>query len=185
MVEGEVIFRGDKLWWTQGTFEFRHHHDGNHHVMAVSEPFEVRIAPFAEEEVEVDGQGVYGRAVEAAVLPVVQNCLDRDPDIAPSTTDEPFGSHVERDGKYARRIVYAIREMFGIEFAPAVVLADRNVRKLAWRICNAKEVLAPYSMSQSRGTTTPAGQEFEEGQRREAAEEQAAEQRQLRQQEVT
>jgi phosphatidylethanolamine N-methyltransferase len=58
--------------------------------------------------------------------------------------DESFGSHVERDGKYAKRIVYAIREMFGVEFAPAVVLADRNVRKLAWRICNAKEVLVSH-----------------------------------------
>ncbi|UNI21611.1 Phosphatidylethanolamine N-methyltransferase [Purpureocillium takamizusanense] len=161
LVEGEVLFQGDKLWWTQGVFEFRYHHDGNHSVMTVSEPFEIRIGPFAEEDVDVDAKGLYAKAVESAILPVVKNCLDRDPDIAPSTVDEPFGSHVERDGKYARRIVYAIREMFGIEFAPAVVLADRNVRKLAWRICNAKEVLAPYSMSHSKGTTTPAALDFE------------------------
>ena len=65
---------------------------------------------------------------------------------------------------------------FGIEFAPEVVRADGNVRNMAWRICNAKKVLvrwnlsyfvccdcltntvqlqAPYSMSRSRGTTTP------------------------------
>jgi phosphatidylethanolamine N-methyltransferase len=31
--------------------------------------------------------------------------------------------------------------MFGIEFAPAVVLADGTVRNMAWRICNAKQVL--------------------------------------------
>jgi phosphatidylethanolamine N-methyltransferase len=141
MVEGEVQFSGDKLWWTQGVFEFRYHHNGKHNVMAVSEPFEIRIAQFAEEDVDLDAKGMYAQAVESSILPVVQNCLDRDPDIAPSTIDEPFGSHVERDGKYAKRIVYAIREMFGIEFAPAVVLADGNVRKLAWRICNAKEVL--------------------------------------------
>lgn len=30
---------------------------------------------------------------------------------------------------------------FGIEFAPAVVRADGNVRNMAWRICNAKKVL--------------------------------------------
>ena len=74
-------------------------------------------------------------------MPIVRNCLDRDPDIAPNTADEPFGAHVERDSKYARRVVYAIRHMFGIEFAPAVVPADGSVRKLAWRICNAKQVL--------------------------------------------
>lgn len=140
-VEGEVIFQGDKLWWTRGVFEFRYHHDGNHSAMAISEPFEIGIAPFAEDDVDVDGKGLYAKAVESAILPVIKNCLDRDPDIAPSDVDEPFGSHVERDSKYAKRIVYAIREMFGIEFAPAVVLADRNVRKLACRICNAKEVL--------------------------------------------
>ncbi|KAG5989492.1 phosphatidylethanolamine N-methyltransferase [Claviceps spartinae] len=160
MVEGEVLFEGDKLWWTQGVFEFRYHHNGKYNTMAISEPFEIRIAQFAEEDVTLDAKGMYAQAVESAVLPVVQNCLDRDPDIAPSHVEESFGSHVERDGKYAKRIVYAIREMFGIEFAPAVVLADGNVRKLTWRICNAKEVLAPYSMSQSRGTTTPANREF-------------------------
>lgn len=145
LVEGEVIFQGDKLWWTQGVFEFRYHHDGNHSAMAISEPFEIRIASFAEDDVDVDGKGLYAKAVESAILPVIKNCLDRDPDIAPSNVDEPFGSHVERDSKYAKRIVYAIREMFGVEFAPAVVLADRNVRKLAWRICNAKEVLVRES----------------------------------------
>jgi phosphatidylethanolamine N-methyltransferase len=68
---------------------------------------------------------------------------------------------------------------FGVEFAPEVVQADGNVRNLAWRICNAKKVLvsllptlfagpqrsefaanrnpiqAPYSMSASKGRTTP------------------------------
>lgn len=154
MVGGEVLFRGDKLWWTQGVFEFRYHHDGKHHVMAISEPFEIRIAQFAEEDVSFDAKGPYAQAVESSILPVVQNCLDRDPDIAPCDVDEAFGSHVERDGKYAKRIVYAIREMFGIEFAPAVVLADGNVRKLAWRICNAKEVLVSWRALEGRQSCT-------------------------------
>ncbi|RKL36419.1 Phosphatidylethanolamine N-methyltransferase [Fusarium oxysporum] len=160
LVEGEVVLEGDKLWWTQGVFEFRYHHNGHHHAMAISEPFEIRISKFDEEDVDLGAKGLYEQAVEAALLPVVQNCLDRDPDIAPNQPEEPFGGHVERDTKYAKRIVYAIREMFGIEFAPPVVAADGSVRKLAWRICNAKEVLAPYSMSLSRGTTTPAIQDF-------------------------
>jgi len=144
LVSGEVVFEGDKLWWTQGVFEFRYHHDGNHNVMSISQPFEVSLGRFDSEDVEVDSKGVYEKAVEAALLPVVQNCLDRDPEIAPNTVDEPFGSHVERDSKYAKRVVYAIRHMFGIEFAPAVVPADGNVKKLAWRICNAKQVLVSY-----------------------------------------
>jgi phosphatidylethanolamine N-methyltransferase len=146
MVSGEVVFEGDKLWWTQGVFEFRYHHNGRHNVMAISQPFEIRIGKFVDDDVDtqqfLDSTAlVYEKAVEGALLPVVRNCLDRDPDIAPSTGEEPFGAHVERDSKYAKRVVYAIHQMFGIEFAPAVVPADGNVKKLAWRICNAKQVL--------------------------------------------
>jgi phosphatidylethanolamine N-methyltransferase len=136
-VQGEMVFEGDKLWWTQGVFEFRYHHNSGHNVMAISEPFEVRLAKVDDEDTEVTGP----REVEAALLPIVRNCLDRDPDIAPATVEEPFGAHVERDSKYAKRVVYAIHHMFGVEFAPAVVPADGNVKKLAWRICSAKEVL--------------------------------------------
>lgn len=151
LVEGEVTFSGDRLWWTQGVFEFRYHHNGRHNVMSISQPFEVRISKFTDDEepapapADGDSSNVYERAVESALLPIVRNCLDRDPDIAPSTVDEPFGSHVERNSKYAKRVVYAIHQMFGVEFAAAVVPADGNVKKLAWRICNAKKVLVSCS----------------------------------------
>ena len=147
LVSGEMVFSGDKLWWTRGAFEFRYHHDGNHNVMTISQPFEIHIGRLDDVELEAAGSfsgitdDLYRKAVETALLPVVQNCLDRDPDTAPSTPEEPFGSLVERDGKYAKRLVYAIRLMFGIDFAPAVVPADGTVKNLAWRICNAKKVL--------------------------------------------
>ncbi|CAO2654629.1 Nn.00g113620.m01.CDS01 [Neocucurbitaria sp. VM-36] len=152
---GEVEFRGDKLWWTTGVFEFRYHHGGKHYVMALSQAFEIRIPRFDEDDVEVDANGTIHRAVEQTLLPMIQNCFDRDPEIAPSSPEEPFGSLVERDGKFARRVVFAVHQMFGIEFAPEVVQADGNVQNLAWRICNAKKVLAPYSMSASRSRNTP------------------------------
>ncbi|KAH8728612.1 phosphatidylethanolamine N-methyltransferase [Phaeosphaeriaceae sp. PMI808] len=152
---GEVEFRGDKLWWTTGVFEFRYHQGGKHHVMAVSQAFEIRILRFDEDDVEVDSNGTIHRAAEQALLPVIQNCFDHNPEIAPSNPDESFGSLVERDGKFAKRVVFAVHQMFGIEFAPEVVQADGNARNLAWRICNAKKILAPYSMSASRGRNTP------------------------------
>lgn len=152
LVHGEMVFEGDKLWWTQGVFEFRYHHDGTHHVMSISEPFEVRITNFDDGEDGIEAhsqaQDTYEQAIAEALLPIVRNCLDRDPDIAPNTVDERFGSHVERDSKYAKRVVYAIRNMFGIEFAPAVVPADGNVRRLAWRVCNAKQVLVSLTLGQ-------------------------------------
>lgn len=149
LVTGEVVFTGDKLWWTTGVFEFRYHHDGKHTVMSISHPFEIRVGRFDEDDIELDMShlspgntgGPMRQAVEQALLPVVQNCFDRDPNIAPSTVDESFGSLVERDGKFSRRVVFAVSHMFGIEFAPEVVQADGNVRNLAWRICNAKKVL--------------------------------------------
>ncbi|KAL8951903.1 MAG: hypothetical protein Q9222_002148 [Ikaeria aurantiellina] len=144
---GRMEFGGDKLWWTSGVFEFRYHHNGKHNVMAISLPFEVRIPKFEDQ-----GEEEIRSAVEQRLLRLVQNCFDRDPEIAPGTVDEQFGGMVEREGKFAKRVVYAVHQMFGIEFAPEVVQADGNVRNLAWRVCNAKKVLAPYN-------SLPEGQE--------------------------
>jgi phosphatidylethanolamine N-methyltransferase len=167
-VTGEMLFSGDKLWWTQGVFEFRYHHNGKHNVMAISLPFEVRIPRFSENDLESldpnltlstptapHQDALYRHTIEKTLLPIVQNCFDRDVDIAPRTVSEAFGSLVDRDGKYAKRVVYVIHQMFGIEFAPEVVKADGKVENLAWRIWEAKKVLAPLSMSRSRGPGTP------------------------------
>jgi phosphatidylethanolamine N-methyltransferase len=193
-LSGEMVFSGDKLWWTQGAFEFRYHHNGMHNVMAISLPFEVRIPRFDEDDVQelnsntlfsnptsLQNEALIRSAIEKELLPVIQNCFDRDPEIAPRTADEAFGSLVERDGKFAKRVVYAVQAMFGVEFAPEVVQADGKVSNLAWRIWEAKKVLvshphnqnahscpmvmasangsppiqAPYSMSRSKGTSTP------------------------------
>ncbi|KAH0547763.1 phosphatidylethanolamine N-methyltransferase [Glutinoglossum americanum] len=154
-LQGEMMFRGDKLWWTQGVFEFRYHHDGKHNVMAISLPFEIRVGRFDEDDVELDANGSLSCAVKKALLPVVRNCFDKNSEIAPNTVDEEFGPLAGREAKYAKRVVFAVQHMFGIEFAPEVVKADGSVKNLAWRICNAKKVLAPYSMSVAMGTNSP------------------------------
>ena len=110
-LSGEMEFMGDKLWWTTGVFEFRYHHNGRHNVMALSRPFEIRIERFDEDDVEADSNGLVRGAVEQALLPVVRDCFDRDPEIAPNTVQESYGSLVERDGKYAKRVVFAVSRM--------------------------------------------------------------------------
>lgn len=152
LVAGEMLFQGDKLWWTQGVFEFRYHHDGKHNVMAISPPFCINIPIFTESEdsalsfpMSSQNSNLIRSQIEKTLLPIVRNCFDRDPEIAPATVEEGFGSLVERDGKYARRVVFAIRQAFGVEFAAGVVVADGSVRKLAWRVANAKEVLVRYT----------------------------------------
>ena len=128
--------------------------------MAISLPFEIQINRFDEDDVEspsANGSSdIMQKTVQSALLPMVQNCFDRNPDVAPRTVDEQFGPTLEREGKYAKRVVYAVSRMFGIEFAPEVVHADGTVKNLAWRICNAKKVLAPYSMHSAKGRSTPA-----------------------------
>jgi len=150
---GEMVFSGDKLWWTQGVFEFRYHHNGKHNVMAISLPFEVQIPRFSDDDLpeysslsfshptSPENEVLIRQSIEKTLLPIVQNCFDRDPEIAPRTAEEAFGSLVDRDGKYAKRVVYAVHQMFGIEFAPEVVRADGKVENLAWRIWEAKKVL--------------------------------------------
>lgn len=107
---GEVVFQGDKLFWTQGVFEFRYHHNGKHNVMAISRPFEIRLRRFEEENLLLQNPSLVQTSVETALLPVVRNCFDRDPEIAPESVDEAFGSLVERDGKFAKRVVFAVHQ---------------------------------------------------------------------------
>ena len=138
-MSGEMEFAGDKLWWTTGVFEFRYHHSGKHNVMAISLPFEIRIPRFDENDLPFHSP--LQTEIGKALLPLVRNCFDRDPDIAPETIDEGFGNVVERDCKYAKRVVFAVLQMFGVEFAPEVVLSDGCVRNLSWRIESAKKAL--------------------------------------------
>jgi phosphatidylethanolamine N-methyltransferase len=109
---GELEFSGDKLWWTSGVFEFRYHHDGKHNVMATSRPFEIRINKFDEDDIEMDSNGSIRGAVEDALLYLVRNCLDRDPNIVPRDKYESFGGLVGGNGEYEKRIVYAVHQMW-------------------------------------------------------------------------
>lgn len=142
ILKGEVEFACDKTFWSNGVYEFRYHHDGKHNVMAISLPFEIVVEKVELEEDEdaasTDTEEMQEK-VEKHLLPIVIRCFERNEDLAPATVLEEFGGMGEE--KYARRIVYAVKEMFGVDFAPEVVQADGNVRRLAWRICNAKKVL--------------------------------------------
>ena len=110
-LSGEIEFSGDKLWWRTGVFEFRYHHNGKHNVMAISLPFEITINKFDEDSTETESDGSFRETVEQVLLQLVQNCFDRDTELAPTRFDETFGSQVNRNDKYARRVVYAVQQM--------------------------------------------------------------------------
>ena len=158
-VTGELVFEGDKLFWAEGSYEFRYHHGGKYTVMAISLPFDIvvpkpdRLPIPHDDEHEAAAQISWTsvlvmRGVELHLLKLLQNCFDRDEAKgSPEDVDDEFtsGAMQGRDGeKYARRVVYAVQRAFGVDFAQDVVQADRNVRRLSWRICNAKKVLVSY-----------------------------------------
>ena len=77
---GEMVFEGDKLFWTQGVFEFRYHHNNRHNVLAISPHFSVTIPPFSEDDLDLSTLPLYASekseqlirsAIEQALLPVV------------------------------------------------------------------------------------------------------------------
>lgn len=103
---------------------------------------------------------------------IVPLCLDSDPSLIPlscnpesespdtestsdlqseSPTAEGSSDSEGRDpddfsfwtGKQAKRICIAIKQIFDVEYAPEVVLADANLTALANRILLSKEILSP------------------------------------------
>ena len=135
---GTIEFAREKLFWTNGVYEFRYHHDGRHTVMAISKPFEIAV-----QKVDLDNKPDVQRMVETQLLAVVQRSFDNDPELAPEDVDDEFRGLQEE--RFSRRVIYAVKEMFGVDFAPSVVRADGNVRRLAWRICNARKVLVSFA----------------------------------------
>ncbi|KAI9452303.1 phosphatidylethanolamine N-methyltransferase [Lactarius psammicola] len=136
---GTVVFQGDGLPWTVGRYEVRYHHDGMYNVLALDGPIEIYVDP--PEKVDFD-------SVRAALAHVVPLCLDGDPSLVPSSTTagtsddggdpDDFRFWSERQ---AWRIARSVREMFGVEYAPDVVMADANLSALAQRIMASRQII--------------------------------------------
>ncbi|KAH8988335.1 phosphatidylethanolamine N-methyltransferase [Lactarius akahatsu] len=136
---GTVVFQGDGLPWTVGRYEVRYHHDGMYNVLALDGPIEIYVD--RPEKVDFD-------SVRAALAHVVPLCLDGDPSLIPSSTiagtsddggdPDDFRFWSERQ---AWRIARSVREMFGVEYAPDVVMADANLSALAQRIIASRQII--------------------------------------------
>lgn len=107
--KGEIVFSADKLFWKAGVYEFRYHHDGKHNVMALSPPFEVSFDKWSNLDVSAADEREEERLAAEELLPLVRACFEENPDIAPDTVDEEFGTLADK--KYAQRVVYAVKEM--------------------------------------------------------------------------
>jgi phosphatidylethanolamine N-methyltransferase len=72
------------------------------------------------------------QTIEQSVLTLVQRALDSNPALIPYTTCDDY---VLMKEVHAKRIVYGIKMMFGVDFAWEVVAVDGNVGRLARRVC--------------------------------------------------
>ncbi|KAK2460451.1 hypothetical protein APHAL10511_007616 [Amanita phalloides] len=141
---GVLTFRGDMLPWMTGKYEVRYHHDGKYNVLSSDGPIEIYV----------DKPDVIDFAtVRTTLLHVVPLCLDSDPSLIPisckrsypdgdaeTETRDPddFAFWTERQ---AKRICLAIKQIFGVDYAPEVIVADANLTALANRILVSKEIL--------------------------------------------
>ena len=176
---GEVYFAGDTLVWKCGVYEARYHHDGytplaicanwgrKHNVMAISRKFEIIME---------NPQVFTNEEIQHYLWPFIRNCFPAT--LGPRDIDDPFhlGKEKQKE-KISKRIVYGIREMFplhslslppsideflrltscrfGIEFAWQVVEIDGCVRRLVWRIAEAKRALRLFEGPSSTNPTPP------------------------------
>ncbi|KAJ1968650.1 phosphatidylethanolamine N-methyltransferase [Dispira parvispora] len=133
---GTVEFSHDTLPWEVGTYEIRYHCGDGYTVLALTQPFEISLAPVCVEELDES-------IVESAMLLYLQRCLASGPLAYPlETPEDPF---VQVSDAQAKRVVYGIKLLFGIEFSPSIVHLDLNTRRLSQRVLAAYKALAPFS----------------------------------------
>ncbi|KAF9463504.1 phosphatidylethanolamine N-methyltransferase [Collybia nuda] len=151
---GTVTFKSNTLPWLVGQYEIRYHHDGKYNVMSLDGPIEISV----DKPAELDFT-----SVRESLMHIVPLCLDSDPSLipesckSPSTPNPNFPSSLGPDDaeaddrdpddfsfwseQQAKRICLAIEQLFNVEYAPEVVVADANLTALANRILLSKEIL--------------------------------------------
>ncbi|KAJ3867808.1 phospholipid methyltransferase-domain-containing protein [Lentinula novae-zelandiae] len=165
---GVVTFKDNNLPWITGRYEIRYHHDGKYNVMCIDGPIEIYVETPAELNFSAVRQTLM-RIVplcldsDPSLIPL--SCkddktptLEQGPSILRVELDPPgraadfdSQSDVEERGPdpddfsfwselQAKRICSAIKEAFGVEYAPEVVLGDANLSALANRILLSKQM---------------------------------------------
>ncbi|KAG2117721.1 phospholipid methyltransferase-domain-containing protein [Suillus clintonianus] len=142
---GTVSFEGSTLPWTIGQYEVRYHHDGKYNVLSLDGPCDVYVSKPSSLDLT---------SVRECLARIVPLCLDSDPDLIPlscggTRESADADSAVARDAddfsfwseRQAKRICSVIKQAFGVEYMPEVVMADANLTALANRILVSKQML--------------------------------------------
>ncbi|KAH9922238.1 phosphatidylethanolamine N-methyltransferase [Fomitopsis serialis] len=144
--DGKVVFQRGTLPWQTGRYEIRYHHDGKYNVMGLDGPFEVYVDKPSAMNFD---------SIRRSLMHIVPLCLDSDPSLIPlsckseeeKTASEDDDTRDPDDFRFwserqAKRISAAIKQAFGVELTPEVVVADANINALANRVLLSKELLS-------------------------------------------
>ncbi|CAN6605272.1 phosphatidylethanolamine N-methyltransferase [Trichomonascus vanleenenianus] len=132
--EGEVEFHGDALFWEEGVYELRYHHDGKHNVLALTQPFAIVCT-----KVEVESVLQVG----SSLLSLVQRCCDHTGVWPPASTDETWA--VNENPRVISRLAYGIEHIYGVDLAAGVLATDETVGELANRLISIRDALEPFT----------------------------------------
>ncbi|KAI8817550.1 phospholipid methyltransferase-domain-containing protein [Fimicolochytrium jonesii] len=161
IVRGTLTFTHDRLPWQTGAYEARYHYEGKHGVMAISRAFEIVADEFswhADESVaqqEARATQTLRKIVQVCVDVNTANgdqeiCLEDDIMEKVKIGDNLDEASYERYKEtVARRIAYAIKQTFGVEFSWKVVPMVGTTGRLAQRVCSAHIALHPTDPSSS------------------------------------
>jgi len=155
---GTVTFKAGSLPWLVGRYEVRYHHDGKYNVMSMEGPFEIYVDKPSDFNLV---------SVRKSFMRIVPLCLDSDPsliplsckmektpsqdntpllasDTMPDVTDDEYRNDDFSfwSEQQAKRISTCIKQIFEVEYAPEVIVADANLMALAKRILVSKEILS-------------------------------------------
>lgn len=144
---GSYVFKGEKLFWEEGIYEFRYHLDGKHDVAYISEPFEltsdsIEVPSSIEDSIELANElkaKVFDRAIAGF-----------------GSIDSPIDSTVQKSGNIIQtynRLAYVISKSTGIHINAKVFLyADSDneltVHRLSLKLINIRKVLEDLSHAQ-------------------------------------
>ncbi|KAF7759714.1 hypothetical protein Agabi119p4_11409 [Agaricus bisporus var. burnettii] len=166
---GEVTFRGNTLPWLVGNYEVRYHHDGKYNVMSLDGSIQIRvdrpgnlnlsnvrcslmrIVPLCLDSdpslipiscrstSSLENRCSNGSSAPSSITgPGSNDTLHSDDSETEDRDPDDFSFWSERQ---AKRICMAIKQIFDVEYAPEVVVADANLTALANRILLSKEIL--------------------------------------------
>lgn len=132
--DGVVEFSGQRLFWERGVYQFRYHHDGKHNVLAVSPLFEISL-----EHKEI---GTNVATLADDLLPLIQRSFSSDNGDVPQNVDESFDDLTD-DATAPQRLAYCLRETYGVDLAPSVLVDDGSALQIAARLIRVKNALEP------------------------------------------